>query len=102
MKGAGTIIAGPDGRAAINSSGNPVLASGGSGDVLAGMLGSLLAQGLSPWEASCLAVYVHGLAADHLAEDTGVFSGLLASEIADQLPDTFSELLNHDNDEIET
>ncbi len=98
LKGAGTIIAGPDGRAAINSSGNPLLAAGGSGDVLAGMIGSLLAQGLPAWEACCLAVYTHGLAADHLAEDRNVQSGLLASEFADQLPTAFAELLNNEED----
>jgi len=92
LKGAGTIIAAPDGRIAINTTGNPLLAAGGSGDVLAGMLGSMLAQGLPPWEASCLAVYLHGMAADHLGETENVLAGLLASELADVLPAVFAEL----------
>jgi len=97
LKGANTIIAHPDGRAAINSTGNPALAVGGSGDVLAGFIGSLLAQGLAPWDAARLAVYAHGLAADRLTEDNNIQSGLLASEIADELPAIISELLNPNN-----
>ncbi|MDF1578533.1 MAG: NAD(P)H-hydrate dehydratase [Desulfobulbales bacterium] len=93
LKGAATIIADPTGRAAINSTGNPILASGGSGDVLAGLIGSLLAQGLAPWDAARLAVYVHGLAADRLAEELDIRAGLLASELADKLPAMISELV---------
>jgi len=93
LKGAGTIIAAPDGRGAINSTGNPILASGGSGDVLAGFIGSLLAQGMNPWNAARLAVYAHGLAADRLSEELGMRTGLLASELADKLPAIISELV---------
>ncbi|NLV39979.1 MAG: NAD(P)H-hydrate dehydratase [Candidatus Hydrogenedentes bacterium] len=64
LKGWHTVIAAPDGRAAVNPTGNQGMASGGSGDVLAGLLGGLLAQGMDPWEAACAAVYVHGLAGD--------------------------------------
>ena len=64
LKGLGTVIAHPDGRWAINSSGDNGLATAGSGDVLAGMLGGLLAQGLSTWDAARLGVFVHGLAAE--------------------------------------
>lgn len=93
LKGAGTVIADPDGHIAINSTGNPGMAAGGMGDVLSGIVGSLLAQGLSPWQAACLGVYVHGLAGDLLAEETGVGSGYLAAELANGLPLAFNELV---------
>ena len=64
LKGLGTVIAAPDGRVAVNTSGTSGLATAGSGDVLAGLLGGLLAQGMAPWEALCLGVFVHGLAAE--------------------------------------
>lgn len=94
LKGPNSVIADPDGRVAINSTGNSALATGGSGDVLAGFIGSLLAQGQSPWQAATLGVYGHGLAADQLTEDNDIQSGLLASEIADELPTVLSGLLN--------
>ncbi len=90
LKGAGTIIAAPDGRIAINSTGNPGMASGGMGDVLAGIIGGLLCQGYSEWDACCLAVFSHGLAADRLAQCHRF--GYLASEVAAELPDVFNEL----------
>jgi NAD(P)H-hydrate epimerase len=80
LKGAHTVVAGPDGRAAMAGFENPALATGGTGDVLAGTVGSLLAQGCSPWDAGCLAVYLHGMAAEHLRERIGD-SGLLASDL---------------------
>lgn len=90
LKGAGTVIAAPDGRVALNSSGNPGMAAGGMGDVLCGMIGGLLAQGLSPWQACCLSVFVHGLAADKLAEEMGC--GYLASEVAGKVPGVMKQL----------
>jgi len=84
LKGADSIVCDPEGNMAINPTGNPGMASGGMGDVLAGLIGGFLAQGLSPWQASCLGVYSHGLAGDRLADETS--AGYLASELADQIP----------------
>jgi hydroxyethylthiazole kinase-like uncharacterized protein yjeF len=95
LKGAGTIVAAPDGTLAVNASGNPGMAAGGMGDVLSGIIGGLLVQGLDPWEACCLGVYVHGLAADRLAEKAPY--GYLAGEVAERVPSVINELLNEDN-----
>ena len=70
LKGAQTVVAAPDGRARLNSTGNPALASGGTGDVLTGLIGGFLAQGLAPWDAARLGVYLHGLAADYFSATT--------------------------------
>ena len=70
LKGADTLVCDPEGNLAINPTGNPGMATGGMGDVLTGVIGGFLAQGLSPWQANCLGVYSHGLAADKLAEET--------------------------------
>jgi NAD(P)H-hydrate epimerase len=91
LKGSGTVVAAPDGRWSINASGGPLLATGGTGDVLAGLAGSLLAQDLAPYDAARLAVFLHGRAADRLAQSLGD-AGLLASELADELPATRREL----------
>ncbi|MEW6271904.1 MAG: NAD(P)H-hydrate dehydratase, partial [Thermodesulfobacteriota bacterium] len=85
LKGSGTITAAPDGRWTLNTSGNPLLGTGGTGDVLAGLVGSLLAQHLPPYDAARLGVFLHGSAADRLALRLGD-AGLLASELADELP----------------
>lgn len=90
LKGAHTIIAHPDGRLAINATGNPALGTAGAGDVLGGIIGAL-ACGAAPFEAACAGVYVHGLAADHWRDQNGD-RGLLASEIADLLPPILSAL----------
>jgi len=90
LKGADTLVCDPRGNTAINPTGNPGMATGGMGDVLAGIIGGFLAQGLSPWEACCLGVYSHGLAGDRLAEETAV--GYQASEVADQIPFVLEEL----------
>ncbi len=88
LKGARTVIASPDGRVAINLSGNPGMASGGMGDVLTGVLTALLAQGYEPFSACCLAVYCHGLAADMAAAEKGE-TGLIATDVQEMLPYAF-------------
>ena len=69
LKGAGTVVASPDGEVAVNTTGGSGLAKGGSGDVLAGLLVSLVAQGVEPFDASTLAVYLHGAAGDALTNE---------------------------------
>ncbi|MCH5324867.1 MAG: NAD(P)H-hydrate dehydratase [Eubacterium sp.] len=85
LKGAYSVIAAPDGRLAVNMSGNAALAKGGSGDCLTGTIGGLLAQGLSPWNAARLGAYIAGLAAEKAAE-TRAMSGILPGELADLYP----------------
>jgi NAD(P)H-hydrate epimerase len=80
LKGARTVIAAPDGQTAIAPFENPALASGGTGDVLSGTVGALLAQGLDPFAAARLGVYLHGLAGEHVRERLGD-AGLLASDL---------------------
>jgi ADP-dependent NAD(P)H-hydrate dehydratase / NAD(P)H-hydrate epimerase len=84
LKGAKTVIAAPDGRVAVAPFENPALASGGTGDVLAGTIGSLLAQHLAPFDAARLGVYLHGLAGDAVRDRLGD-AGLLASDLADPI-----------------
>jgi NAD(P)H-hydrate epimerase len=91
LKGVHTLIATPDGRIAINPTGNAALATAGAGDVLSGILGAL-AGILEPFEAACTAAYVHGMAAD-IWRAEGADRGLLASEIADLLPRVFAPLV---------
>jgi NAD(P)H-hydrate repair Nnr-like enzyme with NAD(P)H-hydrate dehydratase domain len=90
LKGAGSISATPSGKCYINTSGNPGLSSAGTGDILSGMIGALLAQGLGPEKALPLAVHLHGAAADVLQEYQGGPVGMSASEI----PDAARRLLN--------
>jgi ADP-dependent NAD(P)H-hydrate dehydratase / NAD(P)H-hydrate epimerase len=83
LKGAGTVIAAPDARFFINTSGNPGLASAGMGDVLSGILGALLAQGASAEIAMCAGVHLHGAAADALYQQHGGPIGMTGSEVTD-------------------
>ena len=87
LKGAASLIAAPDGRLLVNSTGGPALGSGGTGDVLLGMLVGLLAQGLEAFEAAALAAHWHGFAADQLSQRHGP-AGLLASDVAMALPES--------------
>lgn len=80
LKGAGTVVADPDGEAAICAAGNPGMATGGSGDVLGGLLASLLAQGMGPGEAARAAVHVHARAGD-LVQAERSMAGLVASDL---------------------
>ncbi|MEZ0328498.1 MAG: NAD(P)H-hydrate dehydratase [Dissulfuribacterales bacterium] len=95
LKGAGTVIAAPDGRVSINSTGNPGMGAAGMGDVLTGIIAGLLAQGYGPWEASLLGVFAHGMAGNRLSEKNGPF-GFFASELADELPQIWKALLKKD------
>jgi NAD(P)H-hydrate epimerase len=85
LKGARSVIATPDGSIFINPTGNPGMASGGMGDVLAGMLAAFLGQGLNPEDAMKLGVYLHGFIGDRVADEKGEI-GLIASDIIDNLP----------------
>ena len=91
LKGAGTVVAAPDGSLAINSSGNALLATAGSGDLLTGMVGSLLAQGLEPLAAARAGVFLHGLLADRLLA-AGADRGVTVLELEENLPETLSFL----------
>jgi ADP-dependent NAD(P)H-hydrate dehydratase / NAD(P)H-hydrate epimerase len=91
LKGHLTLVAAPDGTAWVNPTGNPGLATGGTGDVLTGVVGALLARGYEPAEAACLGVYLHGLAGDLAAEEKGRTS-LRASDVAEHLPTAFRRL----------
>jgi NAD(P)H-hydrate epimerase len=85
LKGYRTIVAEAGGRAAVNPTGNPGLAIGGAGDVLAGAVGALLARGCDAFTAAAAAVYAHGLAADRVAAERGA-EGMLAGDVAHALP----------------
>lgn len=88
LKGAHSSIAFPDGTVYFNSTGNPGMATGGSGDVLTGIIAGLLSQGFTPEIAAVTGVYLHGLAGDKAAEETGQYA-LIASDIVRFLPEAF-------------
>ncbi|MFH2137572.1 MAG: NAD(P)H-hydrate dehydratase [Candidatus Omnitrophota bacterium] len=91
LKGQGTIIASPDARIAVNTTGNPGMAKAGTGDVLTGIIAAFLAQGQDSFEAVRLAVYIHGLAGDIAVKEKGQIS-LLATDIIDKLPQAFKQI----------
>jgi NAD(P)H-hydrate epimerase len=80
LKGAHTVVAAPDGRVVVDPHAVPAMASGGTGDVLAGVIGALIAQGSPPFEAAVTGVYVHAEAGRWIAADLGL-SGLAASDL---------------------
>jgi hydroxyethylthiazole kinase-like uncharacterized protein yjeF len=86
LKGQATIVADPAGPTAVNPTGNPGMATGGTGDALAGIVGALLARGEEPFVAATAAVYIHGLAGDHAAQRKGQDS-MLAGDLIEALPD---------------
>jgi NAD(P)H-hydrate epimerase len=90
LKGAHTAVANASGDVYFNSTGNPGMATGGSGDVLTGIITALLAQGYPPFEAAVVGVYFHGLAGDKAASNKG-YNALIASDIIEYLPQAFIE-----------
>ena len=91
LKGPGTIAAAPDGRCMRNPTGNCGMAKGGSGDVLAGMLVSLLGLGLPPMDACCAVVWLHGRAGDLAAREVGLW-GMTPSDLLDRIPAALREV----------
>jgi hydroxyethylthiazole kinase-like uncharacterized protein yjeF len=91
LKGAHTVVAAPDGRVEVDPHAVPALATGGTGDVLAGLIAGLLAQGSGPFEAAVTGVYVHGAAGRRMAATLGL-SGLLAGDLLPVIPILMQEL----------
>jgi hydroxyethylthiazole kinase-like uncharacterized protein yjeF len=92
LKGAQTLVAAPNGHVSLNPTGNPALASGGTGDVLTGLIGGFLAQGLTPWDAARLGVYLHGLAADNFVSRHGP-RGMIAGDLLKVFPDVLDQFI---------
>ena len=91
LKGHRTIVAAPDGRIAVNTTGNSGMAKGGSGDVLSGMILSLLGQGMAAFEAACAAVWLHGRAGDLAAAELGEYA-MTPSDLLEHLPAAFGSI----------
>jgi ADP-dependent NAD(P)H-hydrate dehydratase / NAD(P)H-hydrate epimerase len=96
LKGHRTIIAAPDGRLAINSTGNPAMASGGMGDTLTGLIAGLISQGFDPFDAACIGAYVHGAAADMRIGNVAS-RGLSASDVLDDIPRVIGRLEGYED-----
>jgi ADP-dependent NAD(P)H-hydrate dehydratase / NAD(P)H-hydrate epimerase len=94
LKGFRTVTATPSGEVFINSTGNPGLATAGMGDVLTGIVASLVGQGMDPEKAAVAGVFLHGRAGDRVAERLGD-RGLLASDVMDAVPQAIHELIGH-------
>jgi hydroxyethylthiazole kinase-like uncharacterized protein yjeF len=93
LKGFRTVVADPIGRFYLNPNGNPAMATAGMGDILAGTIGGLLAQGATPLVATLLGVYTHGLAGDRAAQEMGP-RGILPSDLLPRLPRAMADALN--------
>lgn len=91
LKGFRTLIGAPGAPVVVNPTGNPGMATGGTGDVLAGLIGALLAQQVDPWRAAWVAAWLHGAAGDRTAVD-GAEMALTAGDVAEALPAAFAEL----------
>lgn len=92
-KDARSVIAGPDGRLCLNVSGNEGMAAAGSGDVLCGMIGGLLAQGMPAFEGAALGAFLHGLAGDVAAKALSSY-GVMAKDIIEKLPEVLTDILD--------
>ena len=93
LKGARTVIASKEGNSWVNLTGNPGMATGGSGDILTGIIGGLLVQKLSSLEAAKTGVYLHGYAADLAAQKKGETS-LIASDTLETIPEAIRRIKN--------
>jgi NAD(P)H-hydrate epimerase len=96
LKTSASVAAFPNGKIKINTTGNPGLATGGSGDILSGIAGAFLANKMSVENAAQAAVFIHGYSADITSFQKGPF-GYLPSETADNIPLVFKELFKNDN-----
>ena len=90
VKGTRSVIASPDGSARVNPTGSPALATAGTGDVLTGTIGGLLARGIDPFAAAWAGAYIHGLAGILAADRHG--AGVLAGDVAERLPDAIERV----------
>jgi len=93
LKGASTLVCDGEGSVRVNTTGNPGLASAGTGDVLTGMIAGLVAQKMKPFDAASAGVYLHGLAGDLAAEEKGVL-GLIASDVLAKIPSATLQVLD--------
>lgn len=91
LKGAGTVVVAPDGEMSVNSTGNAGMATGGSGDVLSGIITALLAQGYAAYDAARLGVFLHGMAGDMAADELSQES-MIAGDIINYLPKAFKSI----------
>jgi hydroxyethylthiazole kinase-like uncharacterized protein yjeF len=99
LKGARTVVARPDGAVAICPTGNPGMATAGTGDVLTGMMVGLLAQGMPSWEAACAATYLHGAAGDLAAARMGQ-AGMISGDVIEEIPYALRQIHQISSDKI--
>lgn len=100
LKGSRTVVAAPDGQVFINPTGNPGMATAGAGDVLSGIIGGLLAQGLKPIDAATAGVYIHGAAGDVASNEIGE-TGVVAGDIMNAIPFAITNIEKGDMSELE-
>lgn len=96
LKDAHSVIASPEGRVCINTTGTPAMSKGGTGDCLTGLTAGLIAQGVSAFDAACLGAYINGLAGERAAEKKGEY-GILATDITENIPLVMEELKQNCN-----